>query len=128
MVDASALVAILVSERGAEALLDRLLEARHRFSHPISVYEAAQAHARITGIPVESGLRDVDTFMSDTRIGVLPLDPPTTAAALDAFARYGRGRHPAKLNMGDCFSYAVAKLRGVPLLYRGDDFALTDLA
>jgi ribonuclease VapC len=49
-------------------------------------------------------------------------------AALQAFARYGRGRHPAQLNMGDCFAYACARARNVQLLYKGDDFARTDLA
>jgi ribonuclease VapC len=48
-------------------------------------------------------------------------------AAIDAFQRFGKGRHPAALNMGDCFAYACAKRLGVPLLYKGDDFSLTDI-
>ena len=61
-------------------------------------------------------------------IDVLPASAETASAAIDAFARYGKGRHPAKLNFGDCFSYAGARSLGLVLLYVGGDFALTDLA
>lgn len=54
-------------------------------------------------------------------------DVPLAAPAFDAFLRYGKGRHPARLNLGDCFAYALAKQLGVPLLYKGDDFAKTDI-
>jgi ribonuclease VapC len=62
-------------------------------------------------------------------IEVMPLTDEVGRIALDAFDRYGKGRrHPAQLNMGDCFAYACAKFRGVPLLYKGSDFSRTDLA
>jgi ribonuclease VapC len=54
-------------------------------------------------------------------------DTPVTQAALDAYLRFGKGRHPARLNLGDCFAYALAKALDAPLLYKGDDFALTDV-
>jgi ribonuclease VapC len=59
---------------------------------------------------------------------VLPVTAATARLALAAFARYGRGRHEAKLNFGDCFAYALAKERGDPLLFKGEDFARTDIA
>lgn len=128
MVDASALVAILAREPEEEALLDRLLAASKRVTHPVTIYETVQAISRLNAVRAGVGLADVEAFLKDVHLTVVALDPATAAAALDAFARYGRGHHPAKLNMGDCFSYACAKLRGFPLLYKGEDFALTDLA
>ena len=56
-----------------------------------------------------------------------PFEPETAALAIDAYARFGKGRHPAGLNFGDCFAYACARHFDVPLLYKGDDFALTDI-
>lgn len=62
------------------------------------------------------------------QIRLVPITTDDAGRALDAFARYGKGTgHPARLNMGDCFAYAVARNHGVPLLYKGEDFALTDL-
>lgn len=68
----------------------------------------------------------------DALIGVLKIDPVPftadhTAVARSAFLRYGKGRHPAGLNFGDCISYATAKLEAMPLLFKGDDFRLTDI-
>lgn len=60
-------------------------------------------------------------------IDQIPLSIDVTSAAIDAFARFGKGRHPAALNMGDCFAYACARVHRVPLLYKGDDFSLTDI-
>jgi ribonuclease VapC len=70
----------------------------------------------------------VDEFVQRTGMQILPITTEIGHAAIDAFDRYGRGRHAAQLNMGDCFAYACAKALGAPLLYKGDDFALTDLA
>jgi ribonuclease VapC len=60
-----------------------------------------------------------------SRFGAFPAEARTTA--LDAFERFGKGRHPAALNLGDCFAYACARLAGAPLLYKGDDFPQTDI-
>jgi ribonuclease VapC len=128
IVDASAIVAILLDEREAGALAHRLSEASRRATHPISVYEAALAIARVSRSTLEEAQDDVASFVTDLEMQVALIGAPETAAALGAFARYGEGRHPARLNMGDCFSYACAKVRGMPLLYKGDDFARTDLA
>lgn len=66
-------------------------------------------------------------FTQEWKVGTIPFDDRHTEVAIEAFHRFGRGRHPAKLNMGDCFSYATARLAREPLLCIGDDFAQTDL-
>ncbi len=129
VVDASAIVAILRGEPGADVLARRIEEASVRYSHPVSIYEASAVIAARKGQAVHLGYEAVAEFMQQVEIGLIALGRPETIAALEAFARYGKGRkHPAQLNMGDCFSYACAKLRGMPLLYKGEDFAQTDLA
>ena len=75
------------------------------------------------GIPVEI----VDDFLTNERIEVIPFDAALSDLAFEAYGRYGKGRHPARLNMGDCAAYALAKARGWPLLYKGEDFSGTDI-
>lgn len=128
IVDASAIVAILAREPEAEDLAARLSSAVELLTHPISLYEAVVAIARTNDITVEAARADVYEFVANADLRVMALDAVTAAEASKAFSTYGKGRHPARLNMGDCFSYAVAKLRGMPLLYKGEDFAQTDLA
>lgn len=79
-------------------------------------------------LPVPESERLVRSLLSELNVTVLPATDQIASNALDAFDRYGKGRHPAKLNFGDCFSYAGATAAGAGLLYVGDDFALTDLA
>lgn len=93
-------------------------------THAISVHEASLAVARVKVRAPSFGLREVEEFCWQA---TPPHRSAETSAALDAFARYGEGRHSAGLNMGDCFSYARARLRGTRLLYNGEDFALTDI-
>lgn len=128
IVDASALVSILLEEDDAEELNLRLEAADVRFTHPVSVYETVTALMRTTGRAVDAAESVVVRFLAQAEIVLIPIGRAETNAALDAFARYGKGRHPAALNMGDCFSYACARARGLSLLYKGDDFAQTDLA
>jgi len=78
------------------------------------------------GLSATSG--EVDGLPRQLGIDVVPFTAEHAAGAARAFERYGRGRHPAKLNYGDCMAYATAKLAGEPLLYVGDDFAKTDIA
>lgn len=128
VVDASAIVAMFAEEDGY-ALTRRLYAAPRRVTHPISVYESAIAIGRLKNVELGVARDRVSQFLALAGIELLPLGEAETIAALDTHARYGRGRgHPARLNMGDCFSYACARLRGLPLLYEGDDFAKTDLA
>jgi ribonuclease VapC len=82
----------------------------------------------LTGKLVADADRRLQTFLEEGGFAFVPFDAEMTSMAQRAFLRYGKGRHPAKLNFGDCMSYALAKAQGVPLLYKGDDFALTDIA
>jgi ribonuclease VapC len=93
----------------------------------IAVYEAVLGIARIRNAPV-SGVREVvEDFLREIRAEIIPITAEIGRGAIDAFERYGRGRHPAALNMGDCFAYACARALAVPLLYKGGDFAQTDI-
>jgi ribonuclease VapC len=74
------------------------------------------------------GLRDLDLFIERAGIALVPVDSEQAHVARRAFSRFGKGRHPAGLNYGDCFSYALASVLGEPLLYKGDDFRQTDIA
>ncbi len=74
-----------------------------------------------------AGSRDLEEFMSDLEIEIVPVDATLARAALLAYWRFGRGLHAAKLNFGDCFSYALAKVHALPLLYKGADFSQTDV-
>jgi ribonuclease VapC len=126
-VDASALVAIIAEEVEGPALAARIDAATRRFTAPISLYEATLALLRIrrTTIDVAAGL--LDLFAARTGMEIIPITPEIGRFAIDAFLRFGRGNHPARLNMGDCFAYACARSLGVPLLAKGDDFPLTDI-
>ena len=129
-VDASALVAILGSEPEEADLTVRLLGATTRLTSPVALWEAAVALVRKAApqrVDVEHMLADVEAFISETRITVVAIGGLEARLALDAQSRFGKGRHPARLNMGDCFAYACARSHGVPLLYKGDDFVHTDL-
>lgn len=75
----------------------------------------------------EGRLRDLHEFCVRGSVETVPFGPEHVALAFDAFRRFGKGRHPAGLNFGDCFSYALAKATGEPLLFKGDDFTRTDV-
>lgn len=126
-IDASALTAILTDEQDARELLARLQNHATRVTSPLAVWETAIAVARILHIEVTEAGAAVEDFLTLTGIAVHPVAADTRAIALDAFARFGKGRHPAALNFGDCFAYACARRAGLPLLYKGDDFPRTDI-
>jgi ribonuclease VapC len=127
-VDASALVAIFTREPDAAFLARRIQDAAETITSPIAIYEAAMVIGRtFTGGP-RAAKSDLDAFLALTGIRVVPITPEDADRALTAHEQYGKGTgHPARLNMGDCFAYAVAKGHGVRLLYKGDDFVHTDL-
>jgi ribonuclease VapC len=128
-VDASALVAIMTGEPDAEALTSRLNEAKAPITSPIAVFETIAALSRKRRGAFETLEFDLTEFLSASNIAVVPVSNETGWDAAEIHLRYGkRSGHPARLNMGDCFAYAMAKQHKVPLLYKGDDFALTDLA
>lgn len=128
-VDASALVAVLTGEPEREKFLGALQLAKRCSTSAIAIYEASHAVARKTGIGLTKARELVVRFADELSIEVQPISRADAFMAIDASDRYGKGSgHPARLNMGDCFSYAMAKRSGLPLLYKGNDFARTDLA
>ncbi len=125
VIDTSALIAVLQDE-----------PERRVFNEAIEAAETcamSTASFLETSMVIESrygpdGTRDLDLFISKARITLASVDADQAYVARDAFRRYGKGRHPAGLNFGDCFAYALAKLLDEPLLFKGNDFALTDIA
>jgi ribonuclease VapC len=125
--DASAFCAMLMREDDAEFFSSKLRDAKQRLTSPMAVWETAVSVSKGLDIEIETARLDVERFLSEFKIETTAIEPETAALALDAFRRYGKGRHPAALNFGDCFAYACAKHHKVPLLYKGDDFARTDI-
>ena len=127
-VDASALVGILAREIDAPTLAGRVGEAERVFTSPVAIYEAVLGLARARNMSIGDAERVVANFLSAAHAEIIPITPEIGRGATSAFERFGRGRHPARLNMGDCFAYACAKTLAVPLLFKGDDFSQTDVA
>ena len=124
IVDTSAIVAIVVQEPGFERLMTRLTKnAQPGIGSPTLTETSIVLSARL----------DVDArtllarFLDEAGITVIPFGEAHYAAAVEAWLRFGRGRHPAQLNFGDCMSYAIAKVADQPLLCVGEDFVKTDL-
>ncbi len=123
-VDSSALVAILFAEPGHLDLVDRILEADVvRVGNPTLVETEIVLSAR-RGRPAAT---DVQDLLEELQVTVVPFGEPDWHAAVRAFERFGRGRHKAGLNFGDCLSYAVATVASDSLLFVGDDFTSTDI-
>jgi len=127
-VDASAIVAILADEEDASELSDRFIGATTVKTSALAVYEAVLGLARAQTISTADAELAVGNFLSAADAEIIPITREIGRSAIEAFKRYGRGRHPAGLNMGDCFAYACARSLDVPLLFKGDDFSQTDIA
>lgn len=123
VIDTSAVVACLAEEAEAAEFTKRIALAERRIISSFNLLEARLVLVFSKGIPVEI----VDDFLTNERIEVIPFDAALSDLAFEAYGRYGKGRHPARLNMGDCAAYALAKARGWPLLYKGEDFSGTDI-
>lgn len=126
-VDASALVAILAPEPDGLALHRRLSNAGRAMTSPVAVWEAAVALARIKVLEIAEAEAIVRDYLERVELEQVAVGASEGREALYAFARFGKGRHPARLNLGDCFAYACARTHGARLLFKGDDFALTDI-
>jgi len=125
VIDTSALLAIIQDEPERRRFNEAIEAASSRVMSVASFVEIS--------IVVESrygaaGLRDLDLFVDRAGIELVPVDVEQGKMARRAFSRFGKGRHPAGLNYGDCFAYALATHRGEPLLFKGDDFSRTDVA
>ncbi len=125
IVDTSAIVAIALGEPTAEPLLEALHGATTR---RMSVASALEACLVLVGRFGEAGRSDFDALLRQLRIELVPVDLVQAGIAQEAAVRFGRGRHPAALNFGDCFSYALAAATSDVLLCTGDDFPATDIA
>jgi ribonuclease VapC len=124
IVDSSAVIAILLKEPGYERLRDILAASEQaRIGAPTVVESSMVLCARLGRV----GKTLLARFLEEAEIGVVELTADHRTVAADAFIRYGKGRHCAGLNLGDCMTYAVAKLAGEPLLCLGDDFPSTDI-
>jgi ribonuclease VapC len=127
-VDASAAIAILGGEEDGVAL-SLMLEGAHTvLVSPISLYETVAGLARKRECPIEEAKQIVDLFVAECAAQTVPITPAIGDLAIAAFAQFGKGRHKADLNMGDCFAYACARFHEVPLLFKGNDFVHTDIA
>jgi ribonuclease VapC len=127
-IDASALVAILTAEPEGQSLLLRVEETQTRLTSSLAIFEAVLAICRKRSMDVDTARDKVSRFLSEADVLVVPVDREHAQLALEAHARYGKGHgHPAQLNMGDCFAYAMAKSNNAALLFKGDDFTHTDI-
>lgn len=124
VLDTSAMTAILSSEDTADRLLAAIEADPVRLVSAASVVELTLV---MLGRYGEAADPMVDRFLRGLDAEVVTVDDDQVAIARDAAIRFGRGRHPASLNFGDCFSYALAISRGEPLLFVGDDFSRTDV-
>lgn len=125
VIDSSALIAVLVGEEGAGDYLDALSSAEGKYMSALNHFESAIVIASRKG---EAGSKALAALVAHARIELLPFDASQSEIALDAWRRYGKGRHPAALNLGDCAAYALAMTLGQKLLFKGEGFAKTDVA
>lgn len=126
--ETSAMVAILKNEPERADFIEKIEKCRSCITSPVSVFEASIALSTLTG-SCTSALSEIMRFLTMSKISIVGIGQDVLQELALVRDRYGKGtRHPARLNMGDCFSYAVAKQANVFLLYKGNDFALTDLA
>jgi ribonuclease VapC len=124
IVDSSAVVAVLRKEPGYEEIERTIDEADIVEIGAPTLVECVIVVGRADG---EKGIEALSRLILDLGIEVVPFDEPHVGAATEAFIDYGKGRHTARLNFGDCMTYATARRSGRPLLYTGDDFAQTDI-
>lgn len=127
-IDASAFVAMIAGEPDGANLYARMKGDRDPIWSAMSCWESIRAVHKSSAVTFEAARADVEAAASVLGLRLVPVGEVERQIALDAYARYGKGRHDAKLNMGDCFAYACAKTNGAKLLYKGDDFSKTDLA
>ena len=124
IVDTSALLAVLNREPDADHFQDAMLRAS---PCRISVANMLEASIVVEGRGGAEAGQELDAFLEQAEIEPAPVTAEHLEAARRAWRRFGKGRHPAALNFGDCFAYALAQVTGEALLFKGDDFARTDV-
>lgn len=124
VIDSSTLIAIVTGEPERRAFIEAVAAAETRLVAAPTLLETSVVLLSRAG---EGRLQDLREFCARAAVETVPFGPEHVHLALDAFRRFGKGRHPAGLDVGDCFSYALAQATGEPLLFKGDDFGQTDV-
>lgn len=124
VIDTSAIIAVLLGESEADKLIRMISQSQENIMSSFSVLEAGIVMEAKKG---EAGSSEFDLFIQKAGIKVFPVDPEQVVLARLAWRKYGKGRHPAGLNIGDCCSYALAKQTNSALLFKGNDFDKTDI-
>ena len=124
VVDTSALLAIFLAEPERRQFLDAITQGDTRHISAANVLETGIVLEARRG---EAAGREFDLFLHHAKFEVVPVDSDQIEIARVAWRQYGNGRHPAGLNFGDCFAYALAKVMDQPILFKGDDFTHTDI-
>jgi len=124
VIDTSAILAIFLAEPERAQFLELVTEAETRLISAVNVFETGIVLEARRG---EAAGREFDLFLSRAKLDVVPVDAEQVETASVAWRKYGKGRHPAALNFGDCFAYALAKMLGEPLLAKGAAFGRTDI-
>src|SRR5271166_1883991 len=124
VIDTSAIIAVLLDEANAVGIAQAIEAGSPRLLSAANLLEASMVIESRKG---EAGGRELDLLMYRSGIEVVAVDQDQAETARVAWRRFGKGRHPAALNYGDCFAYALARSRRMPLLFRGNDFLQTDI-
>lgn len=124
VIDSSAIVALVLAEPAADEITTHIEQAEHRVVSAATFVELSIVVEALRGL---AGLTLVEDILRDSAIEIIEFDEDLARRAVKAWRRFGRGKHPARLNFGDCFTYALADETGYPVLCTGNDFAQTDL-
>ena len=124
VIDTSALIAVLLADPSAQRVARAIADAPLRLLSAANLLEASIVIERRNR---DAGAQDLDMLIYRTELEIVPVDYDLVEVARRAWRRFGKTRHPAALNYGDCFAYALAKSRELPLLFVGNDFAQTDI-
>jgi ribonuclease VapC len=128
VIDASALVSIILDEPESKLFVAAIGQSDSaRAVSPVSIFESTAAVARELTCTVSDARFMVSDLIAELGITIWPVTQEIGDMAITAFDRFGKGRHPAQLNMGDCYTYALAKTMRQPLLFKGGDFGQTDI-
>jgi len=127
-VDASALVAFIAGETERPTIAASVASDPDPLWSAMTSWEAVIALKNSYHLTIEEARDEVERTAAMMELRLVRIDRDELSTALDAYEHYGKGQHPARLNMGDCFAYACAKTNNARLLYKGDDFSKTDLA
>lgn len=126
-IDASAMISMMAGEEDADMLADILATHRVRLCSPISLWGTMTGLCRSYGFTVSTARTTIKSFIDAHGIELATIGEREYELAAQAYADFGKGRHPASLNMGDCFAYASTKAHKAALLFKGDDFSKTDI-